>query len=448
MSTQLVPAPLGDGDLISGWGRHPWHRARIRTTERLAEATLNAPLSRGLGRAYGDSALPVVGEQRTLVDTTQANRVLAFDGSTGLLRAEAGLSLGSLRRFFLPRGWMSPVRPGTRHVTLGGMVAADVHGKEHHLAGCIGAHVRSLTMRTGDGEIRDVSPDSHPDLFFATLGGMGLTGHILDVELALERVPSPWIYQETERRENLASLIEGLHEASTNWPMTVAWMDTTARGASSGRGIVMRGRWADASEAPSHYPNPHHAVAVPVRFPNGLANPFTFGILNTLLYRRHGSQTRRAVQNPDKWFWPLDRLDHWNRVYGSRGFTQFQCVLPRSAELFRELLDRFRDAHGCSFVTVFKDCGPAGKGMLSFPQTGTSLALDLPISQHTPKIVRELNAIVTANGGRIYLAKDAFTTAKEFETMYPRLAEWNRIRTKYDPDGRLISAQSRRLLGD
>src|SRR5690606_33252501 len=271
---------------------------------------------------------PPEGCARPVAITPLADRVLAFDADTGRLRAEAGLSLRTLRNIFLSRGWFTPVSPGTGHVTLGGMVAADIHGKNHHSAGCIGRHVHALKLRTGDGELREVTRGSDRALFEASLGGMGLTGHILEVELDLERLPSPWIYEESVRFPDLEAMMEGLADAADAWPMTVAWMDTSARGSNAGRGILMRGRWAEAHEAPSHAPKIKPSVRMPIDFPSGLANPFTFKILNSLWYHKHGSKPRSHIVHPESFYWLLDMIDEWNRVFGRRGFTQYQCVLP------------------------------------------------------------------------------------------------------------------------
>ncbi len=437
----------GSPERLTGWGRYPAIDARTLRGEDLERLTTRAQLSRGLGRAYADSALPPRGSTQPVAITPLADRILAFDESTGVVRAEAGLSLGTLREVFLSRGWFTPVSTGTRHVTLGGMVAADVHGKNHHVAGCLGRHVRALRIRTGDGEVREIGPTREPELFHATTGGMGLTGHVLEVELALERVPTPWIYEETERRPNLEAVIEGLAEAREQWPMTVAWIDTSARGAKVGRGIVMRGRWATKEEAPAGAPPVKRGIRVPFDFPSGLVNPFTIKLLNAAYYRMHPRRMRKHVVSPEVFFWQLDALDLWNRGFGRRGFTQVQCVLPSSAKLFRELLERFRELGGCSFVTVFKDCGEAGEGMLSFPQRGTTLAVDVPMRKDggTEKLCAAMIEMVVANGGRVYLAKDAFATAEQFRQMYPRWEEWDAIRRRYDPEGRLRSAQGQRL---
>ncbi len=415
--------------------------------ENLPRLSEGAQLSRGLGRAYADSALPPADSSRPVVVTPFADRILAFDPQTGVLRAEAGLSLATLREVFLPRCWFTPVSPGTRHVTLGGMVAADIHGKNHHVAGCFGEHVRALKIRTGDGEVRDVGPEREPELFFATLGGMGLTGHVLEVEVQLAKIPSPWIHESSCRQPNLEAVVQELSEASAACPMTVAWIDTSATGAKMGRGIVMRGRWATPQEAPKQPPLVQRSVAVPFDLPSGLVNPFTIKILNTGYYRLHPRKPRTRIVHPETYFWPLDMLEQWNRGFGRRGFTQFQCVLPTSAALFRELLERFQARGGCSFVTVFKDCGEAGRGALSFPQRGTSLAVDIPMRKDgsTERLVNELIDMVIANGGRVYLAKDAFATQDQFRRMYPRWEEWLEIKRRYDPQGRLRSAQGQRV---
>ncbi|MCX4247449.1 FAD-binding oxidoreductase [Paraliomyxa miuraensis] len=432
---------------LTGWGRYPAIEGHTARGEDLEALSRSAVLSRGLGRAYGDSALPPRDAAGPVVVTPLADRILAFDERTGVLRAEAGLSLATLRELLLPRGWFTPVSPGTRHVTLGGMVAADIHGKNHHVAGCFGRHVRALKIRTGDGEVREIGRDREPELFFATLGGMGLTGHVLEVEVTLERIETPWIYEESERRPNLEAVIETLAEASASWPMTVAWIDTSARGAAMGRGIVMRGRWATKDEAPARPPRKNPSVRVPFDFPSGLVNPVTIKLLNALYYRKHSRRKVAHVVHPETYFWQLDLLDEWNRGFGRRGFTQFQCVLPSSAALYRELLELFQRMGGCSFVTVFKDCGEAGEGMLSFPQRGTSLAVDIPMRKDgaTQALVSAMIDVVIANGGRVYLAKDAVATAAQFRRMYPRWEEWMQVRRKYDPHGRLRSAQGVRL---
>ncbi|HHO50647.1 MAG TPA: FAD-binding oxidoreductase [Deltaproteobacteria bacterium] len=435
---------------LHGWGRHPIIEATTVCSEDLRRAGRGAVLSRGLGRAYGDAALPPEGCTRPVSISTRADRILGFDPSTGLLRAEAGLSLSELARLYLPRGWFSPVSPGTQHVTLGGMVASDIHGKNHHVDGTFGNFVRALVLQLADGTVLEISRDAHSELFAATLGGMGLTGHILEVAVELTPVPSPWIYEESERLGSLREIFAGLQAASDTWPMTVAWIDTSATGASTGRGILMRGRWATASEAPDHPPGPRPSIPVPFTLPSGLLNRATIRLLNTVWYRKHRARARAHVTHPGAFFWQLDMASDWYRVYGRRGFAQYQCVMPRELEIFECFLARFQELGGCSFVTVLKDCGPQGEGLLSFPQAGTSMALDIPITsvEATTALIRQLDAFVLDHGGRVYLAKDAFTSPEAFRRMYPRWEAFEAVRDRYDPQRRLASAQSMRLLGD
>jgi decaprenylphospho-beta-D-ribofuranose 2-oxidase len=436
--------------VLHGWGRYPVVECRVVASEDLARATRGAVLTRGLGRAYGDAALPPVGVGRPVAVSTSADRILGFDEATGVLRAEAGLSLGALAALYLPRGFFTPVSPGTRYVTLGGMVAADIHGKNHHVDGTFGRAVRSLRMRVADGRILTVDRETHPDLFRATLGGMGLTGHVLEVEVALARVPSPWIYEESVRFGSFREVFENLADASHRFPMTVAWIDTSRTGPARGRGIVMRGRWATPEEAPSTSPRFGRGIGVPFLLPSGITNHATFRFANALWWHKHGAREVRHVVPPGSFFWQLDIARDWNRGYGRRGFTQYQCVMPSDAAVYDAFLDRFQKLGGTSFVTVFKDCGEQGEGLLSFPRRGTSIALDVPIRsvEETRHLVRELNAFVLDHGGRIYLAKDAFTTADEFRRMYPQWEAFERVRDEWDPERSLRSALSVRLFGD
>jgi FAD/FMN-containing dehydrogenase len=434
---------------LHGWGRHPVVEAELVEGEDLLRASREAVLSRGLGRAYGDAALPPPGSTRPVACTTRADRVLSFDPESGVLRAEAGLSLGDLVRLFLPRGFFTPVSPGTQFVTLGGMVASDIHGKNHHSFGTFGKAVRALKMRVGDGRVLEVTRETEPELFRATLGGMGLTGHVLEVEVQLTRVPSPWLLEESTRYGSLPEVFEALNAASKAWPMTVAWIDTSATGARRGRGIVMAARWAEPSEAPSTFPRFGRGIEFPRGFPSGLGNRTTFRLANAVYYWRHLAKHVQHVIPPSQGFWQLDIAREWNRGYGKRGFTQYQCVMPSDLALYDRYLDRFQKLGGTSFVTVFKDCGEAGEGLLSFPQRGTSLALDIPIRtvEETAKLIAELDAFVVDHGGRVYLAKDAFTSPEAFRRMYPRWEEFQQIRQRWDPEGRLSSAQSVRLFG-
>ncbi len=435
---------------LAGWGRYPVVDGREREGEDLEKLTHGAALSRGLGRSYGDASLPSSSD-RLVVKTTRADRLLAFDPETGRLRAEAGFSLLELNRIFLPRGYFPPVTPGTQYVTLGGMVAADVHGKNHHVAGCFGEHVEALKLRVADGRVLEVTEDREPALFRATLGGMGLTGHILEVQFRMQRVPSPWIWAESERMPSLDRLVAALHSASQEWPFTVAWVDCLKRGIGMGRGIVHRGRWAEPSEAPSRPPRLKRRLSVPFALPGWVVSPWVVKLFNALLFHKHGRKVRRGMVAPEGFFYPLDALLHWNRIYGRRGFTQYQCVLPLSVEdsTYRRFFDALMSNGGTFCLGVIKDCGPEGKGMLSFPKPGISIAVDMPVRrQRTRDLVDTLNERVIELGGRVYLAKDVFTSGEHYRAMEPRLPAWEEVRRKWDPDGQLRSAQSVRLFGD
>ncbi len=435
-------------EALTGWGRYPIAFARERRSEDLADITVGAPLSRGLGRSYGDSSLPAASDAE-VASSVLADRILSFDEGTGAMRAEAGLPLSAIWRTFLPRGWFTPVSPGTQFVTLGGMVASDIHGKSHHVDGCFGAHVRSLVIRVADGRLVRCSPEENNDLFRATLGGQGLTGHILEVEFRMVRVPSPWIWCESERFGDLDRMLEALEEASREWPMTAAWADLLSKGSDFGRGILSKGRWATPTEAPAQPPRPKPRIDVPFVLPGWLPHPALARMfINIPTYWKHGDHVRRGIVHPESFFYPLDVVGKWNRFYGPRGFTQYQCVLPAGRSAVRPFLELLVAQGGDCCLSVIKDCGPEGLGLLSFPKPGISLALDIPIRDNTQAVIDALNESLIAQGGRIYLAKDAFTRAEHYRAMEPRLAEWQRIRRKWDPKGELRSAQSIRVLGD
>lgn len=431
---------------ISGWGLFAKPGVE-RQSESLEAASAGAELSRGLGRSYGDSSLPANAASSVLC-TTLADRILVFDETTGLLTGEAGVPLHEIHRLLMPRGWFSPVTPGTQFVTLGGMVASDVHGKNHHKEGCFGEHVTSLRMRLASGEIVNCGPEEQADLFWATVGGMGLTGHILEVTFRMVRIPSPWIFQESRRVPDIESFIAGLKESGPDWPMTMGWIDCVSGGSALGRGILMRGRWAEPAEAPARFPAMPPRVTMPFFFPSWALNPLSVRAFNILYYWKHLAREKRGIVSPWGFFYPLDAIHLWNRMYGRRGFTQYQCVLPESAGqgAARRFLELLVKLGGASFLCVIKDCGDEGRGLLSFPKPGISIALDLPLRDWTQRVVNELNAFVIAEGGRIYLTKDTLTLPADFARMEPRLAAFDEARRRFDPERKLRSHQSERLL--
>ena len=434
--------------MLEGWGRLavPGKESLSVNLEKL---TKGAAISRGLGRSYGDASLPARPEDR-VASTRLADRILSFNPTTGLLRAEAGLSLAEINRVFLPRGWFPPVTPGTKFVTLGGMVASDVHGKNHHGEGSFGDHVTSLRVRLGTGDVVDCGPGENPDLFHASVGGNGLLGHILEVEFPLRRIPSPWIFKESTRVHHIEEFLAALDDAAKRWSMTMGWIDCLSRGHELGRGILMTGRWATSDEVRGRLPQPPAEHSLPFELPNWALNPWSAKVFNFAYYWNHLRRRQAGLVTPESFFYPLDRVLHWNRAYGPRGFTQYQCVLPRSAgaEAVREFLHRLTRLQCASPLCVIKDCGPQGHGVLSFPMEGTSIAVDMPVWSGIQDAIDHLNEFVIAAKGRIYLTKDRFTRAHHFRSMEPRLETFLAAREKWDPWHRLRSAQSVRLFGD
>ncbi len=432
---------------LAGWGRL-FFPGRERCPEDLREVSKGAHLTRGLGRSYGDSSVPADGGEA--LGSRRADRFLSLDQQRGRLVAEAGLSLRTMNRVLLPQGWFTPVTPGTQDVTLGGMVAADVHGKNHHVAGSFGRHVRELLLRVGNGDLVRCSREQERDLFLATLGGMGLTGHILEVTVDLEKVASGWIERESVGTANLEESIQALLELGERWPYTVGWIDCLISGAARGRGVIEGGAWCAAEAAPTRVPAQKAVREVPFVAPNFLINPLSLGLYNRFRYRRHGRRRRVERVPYEEFFYPLDAIGNWSRLYGRRGLTQYQCVLPRAAgrEAVGRFLDRVRELGGTPYLVVLKDFGEQGEGLLSFPQPGFTLAVDFAVGAKTPGLVAALDDFVLALEGRIYLAKEAFTAPERFRAMEgQRLDRFLGVCRQWDPDRRLGSRQWRRLIG-
>ncbi len=436
---------------IAGWGRRPVRPGRVARSARLVLPPDVAPLlPRGLGRAYGDAAVPASAEG-VVIETARADRILEFDPASGLLTCEAGLSLAEILRVFLPRGWFPPVTPGTKFVTVGGCVASDVHGKNHHRDGSFSGFVERLRLRVADGSLVDCGPSEERDLYLATVGGMGLTGLIVEVTFRLRRVESPWIVLETVGVRGLEEMLDGLKASARDWPYTVGWIDCLARGGALGRGVLMRGRHASRDEAGGRPPEVRRSLRVPWDAPEWLLNPAVMRLFNRLYHARHRARSHQRLVSIEQFFYPLDALLDWNRLYGPRGFLQYQCAIPEAAggAPVRALLEKLGSRGAASFLAVIKDFGQGSPAYLSFPVAGTTLSLDLPYrGRPTEDLVHELNAVVIQGGGRVYLAKDAVTRAEDFALMMPRLADWKAVRDRWDRDRRFRSAQSVRLFGD
>ncbi|SOD98729.1 FAD/FMN-containing dehydrogenase [Caenispirillum bisanense] len=421
---------------VTSWGnvrkgRHLTAAPAFRDDVPAAVAALvgagNGLLPYGLGRSYGDSCLNVGGG---LIETTRLDRVLAFDTEAGILRAEAGLSLDALHRITVPRGWFVPVTPGTRFVTLGGAVANDVHGKNHHLAGSFGCHVRRLALRRSDGTLMECGPDCETGLFRATIGGLGLTGLIESVEITLVPLASAEVEVENIPFDRLEAFFD-LSADSADWPYTVAWVDCLARPPHLGRGIFSRGR--PAADGPLTATPPGRPLTMPLEAPSGLINGLTVRAFNALYYRRPGARyCGRSHFQP--FFYPLDGILRWNRMYGAAGFYQYQCVVPpdTARTAVPRLLDAISRAGEASFLAVLKTFGDVPPpGLLSFPGPGTTLALDFPNrGRSTLRLMTALDDIVRKAGGRLYPAKDARMPADLFRSGYP---QWRAFAEYRDP---------------
>ena len=438
---------------VTNWGLHPVQPADFRgfaDADELRPALTRAgapAIARGLGRCYGDSALAP-----RIFSSLRADKFLAFDESSGLLTCQAGVSLREILEAMVPRGWFLGVTPGTKFVTVGGAIAADVHGKNHHKDGNFGHTVQSMDVMLADGRVVTCGPDVEPELFETTCGGMGLTGVILQATIRLRRIESAFIREEIIPADNLDAVMQ-LFEQSQDWTYSVAWIDCLAGGSRLGRSILMRGEHATVAEAapllrqrPPLAFQPRQKLAVPFTLPGFVLNPLTVRAFNAFY---HSSQSRHAgtrVIDYDEFFYPLDKIGSWNRIYGRRGFTQYQAVFPveTSRAGLQELLEHISGSGQGSFLAVLKQFGPATR-FISFPRAGYTLALDFPITDRNLRLFEELDRIVLKHGGRLYLAKDCRMSRAMFDAGYANADAFRaRIRT-WDPDGRLGSLQSKRL---
>ncbi len=406
-------------------------------------------LPRGLGRAYGDAAQCAGG---VLVDTRPMDRVLEIDPDSGVVRVEAGCSVDTLLRAVVPRGWFVPVTPGTRHVSLGGAVAADVHGKNHHRDGSIGSHLRELELVGASGVTR-LGPGRDAERFWATVGGMGLTGIVTEVCLALRRIETSRLVVTTERARDLEECMARLSDLDAQHRYSVAWVDGISGGSRLGRSVITAGDHAslddlDASDRsdPLSY-DPRVPLAVPVTPPVGLVGRTTVRALNEVWYAKAPRRRVGEIQTIAQFFHPLDSVRDWNRAYGPHGFTQYQFVVPSSgSEVVRRALELLQRARLTPSLCVLKSFGAASLAPLSFPMPGWTLAADIPVGGHAiGPVLDEIDGLVAAAGGRVYLAKDGRLRPELFAAMYPRLAEWRAVRDRDDPGRLFVSDLWRRL---
>ncbi|MFC5635512.1 FAD-binding protein [Streptomyces bullii] len=457
MSADTVPDTGWDRTTVTGWGRTAPTSAlliRPRTYEEAVAAVRDCGarggIPRGLGRAYGDAAQNAGG---AVLDMTGLDRVHAIDADGGTVLCDAGVSLHRLMEVLLPLGWFVPVTPGTRYVTVGGAIGADIHGKNHHVSGSFSRHVLSLELLTADGTIRTVRPGT--PLFEATAGGMGLTGVILTATIRLLPVETSLMSVDTERATDLDDLMARLAATDHRYRYSVAWIDLLARGTAMGRAVLTRGDHAPldavpagtrAGRDPLAFRTPRLPAAPPF-VPQGLLSRTTVGLFNEFWYRRAPRARTGELRQIPAFFHPLDGVPHWNRIYGRGGFVQYQFVVGYGQEeALHRIVRRISERRCPSFLAVLKRFGEADPGWLSFPAPGWTLALDIPAN--LPGLGAFLDALdeeVAAAGGRVYLAKDARLRPDLLAAMYPRLDDFRALRAELDPRGVLTSDLSRRL---
>jgi decaprenylphospho-beta-D-ribofuranose 2-oxidase len=410
--------------------------------QRVAEAEPAAGLiAHGAGRAYGDAALNSKG--RVLM-TRRLDRFLAFDEATGLLESEPGASFADLLQCFLPRGWLAPATPGTAFATLGGAIANDVHGKNHDRMGSFGDHLAWIDLLLPSGETRRVTPQGDPQLFQATVGGLGLTGLIAGLGLRMMRVPSSAVRVRERRCRDLDAFLAALAEARARATYSVGWIDGVAKGSALGRGILEE---AEPEPSAGATEQRRRAWRVPLDFPGFVLNGATVALFNAAYYRRVPTGGRERIADYQRFLYPLDSLSDWNRIYGSGGFHQFQCVLPDESAPrgLRRMLEEVASSGRASFLAVLKTLGGDGRGYLSFPMRGHTLALDFPRRPGVEDLLARLERLTLDHGGRIYLAKDAALSPEGFRAMYPRLPEFRAALERVDPQRRMNSDMARRL---
>lgn len=431
---------------ISSWGRlnaHFHDVVVLNDPTKIADqlAAHQPGIAYGMGRSYGDVCLNPDG---VLWNTKRFDHFIHGDDNTGLLTCESGVLLRDIQRLFIPRGWMLPVTPGTQLVTVGGAVANDVHGKNHHVFGSFGNHVKQIKLMRTDGEVMVCGPDLKSDWFAATVGGLGLTGLIVEVTLQLRPVPGPWLDAETIPYHHLDEFFQIMHQSEARWENTVSWIDCTSASKGENRGLFMR---ANFTESPfnASYNAKKKPLAIPFSPPISLINPLSLKPFNQLYFYLNKRKAGRSIVHYEPFFYPLDNILEWNRLYGPKGFFQYQSVVPMNVgkEATQAMLHEITQSGQGSFLSVLKTFGDIPSvGMLSFPQPGVTLALDFPNKgSQTLKLMERLDAIVREVGGRIYPAKDARMPKDLFEKGYPRLSEFLTYR-----DPHISSALSRRLI--
>ena len=439
---------------LCGWGRFPVQNCQVTRPEKQRElheaaqsrAVLDV-IARGAGRSYGDAA---INQGSGVILNEKLDRFLGFDSQTGVLHAQGGARFSDIISTFVPRGFFLSVAPGTKHVTLGGAIACDVHGKNHHRVGAISGFIDEIELLTASGQTLICSRTENAQAFWATLGGMGLTGIIVSAKMRLLPIESAYIETVTTRTPDLAATLAAF-EAGAGAEYLVAWIDCLSSGAELGRSVVIEGAHASGERALREVEGDVLALnlprkkAVPIDLPDFVLNPWTVKKFNDLYYANHPTDSK--LTSFETYFYQLDAIENWNKIYGKRGFVQYQCAIPieNAAANLTLLLQTISASGQSAFLAVLKRMGAADAAPLGFGLDGYSLALDLPMQADTLEFCRQLDEITAGAGGRVYLAKDATTTPAHFRRMYPRLGEFEAAKRHLDPDDRFASSLSRRL---
>lgn len=438
---------------ISNWGNYPFIEARLINFKDVNKLRKSLPelhtfVPRGLGRCYGDSSL-----SKNIISTLKFNRILQFNKRKGVLTCEAGISLNEIIEVFVPRGWFLSVTPGTKYITLGGAIASDVHGKNHHKDGSFSDYVISMDIMLSNGEIKRCSKDVNANLFEATCGGMGLTGIILKASFQLKKIDTAYIKQKNLKARNVDEIID-LFESNNHYHYSVAWFDCFASGKDMGKGILMLGENAKIKDIEgmdiAHNPlviKYKRKINIPFYLPSFFLNRFSLKTFNVLFYQKHNRSDHEFIVDYDTFFYPLDSIFNWNRIYGSRGFTQYQCVFPKETgrEGVKCMLKKISDNRMGSFLAVLKLFGKGNNNLLSFPMEGYTLALDFSIKPGLFKLLDELDHIVSDYNGRLYLAKDVRMGKDMFYKSYLNAESFMCYKNKIDGARKIESLQSRRI---
>ena len=439
---------------LSGWGRFPAQNCQVTRPEKqreLLDATSSHAvvdvIARGLGRSYGDAA---INQGSGVILGEKLDRFLDFDSQAGVLHAEGGASFADIIETFVPRGFFLSVAPGTKHVTLGGAIACNVHGKNHHRVGAISQFIEEIELLSANGKSLICSRDENAEAFWATLGGMGLTGVIVSAKMRLMPIESAYIETKTTRTANLYETLAAFEKGADS-EYLVAWIDCLSTGTDLGRSVVIEGAHASGERALQEIKGDVMALempkkkGVPIDLPNFVLNPWTVKKFNDLYYANHPTECK--LTSFETFFYPLDKVENWNKIYGKRGFVQYQCVIPidNIKTHLTHLLETIAASGQTAFLAVLKRMGATDNAPLDFGLDGYSLALDIPMTPGTLEFYEKLNAITVAAGGRVYLAKDAATSPEHFRQMYPRAGELEKVKRHLDPDDRFTSSLSRRL---